>query len=113
MTWDLEIPELLPNVEISALSLNFHVPEGKHFQDHFSYNTQPQHYSLTIKLPEDANVESIERFDHETSIGKLMEVKMAKKSVVNMNSLKGKRMANVSQAVKTNSPLNHAVLDGQ
>ncbi|HYN44831.1 MAG TPA: hypothetical protein VER35_02415 [Candidatus Limnocylindrales bacterium] len=116
MVWKIEsCPLLLEEIELLALANGsqkqadgdapFCKDNNVSFDRTYDYTTSAQIQTFFLDLPEDANVDGLDRFESDCGFGALVEIVVPRKKVRDFKSLKGKRYAHVDSKAVTSRPL--------
>jgi len=102
LIWKFEtIPSLLKS-ELQALQLT---KTDNTFKELIATEKEYFDSIMVTKLPEDAKIQKIKRFDHNVDTGCLLEVWVKKQNKLDKSSLKAPRLKNIASSVVT--PVNH------
>lgn len=95
---------LLPQ-ERDLLTITKSLEENQNFDQVYEFEDAQQQRKLTINLPVDAATEKIEREDHDTPFGCLVEITLPKRVTVDPLKLKARKFTHFAVAAKTTTAL--------
>lgn len=77
------------------------------YSDDLTWSKSARQSRFALQLPRDANFGCIQRHDHDTKIGALLEIIIGRKQAPSPKVLQGNRFSRISSYCRTKTPLLH------